>query len=281
MKTKSINKLITNSILSGVLALGVGTTSAFANETTQPSTTGAIPAATVTATEQSTLSVLPADYFYLFKTIVIKIEIALTDDEVKQAKLHAVITQERIKRAEVLITEGKTELAVETLQQAWVEQDQEIEEASDASEEELKDHLRHNIEALTLALEKVKNPKAKAALARNIEKSKAKLSVAIEEPDETDEQKTEVTEIKVQLQAKPVKSEESEDDDDEKAEDGQENDDKDSDDRDEDSKAIHEKLKTERKAAHEKYKQEKKDAHEQAKQERKGTHENGKEDHKH
>ncbi|KIL34211.1 hypothetical protein SD71_21390 [Cohnella kolymensis] len=292
MKPKSI-KLITNTILSAVLAMGIGTTSAFANETqtaahesTAPApVTGSTESSVTTTAPQSNLSELPADFFYLFKTIVIKIEIVLTDDQVKQAKLHSVITQERIKRAEVLIIKGKTDLAVETLQQSVAEQDQEIEESlqSDENEsnEEIQDQLRHNIEALTIVMAKVKNPKAKAALAKNIKKSKAKLLIIIEQPGEPEEQKTGLTEVEVQLQAKPVKTEQVENDDDQKRfEDEDKNDDEDSGDKDEDRKAMQEKMKSERKAAQEQYKHDRKMAHEQSKKERKESHEKSKGDNK-
>lgn len=290
MKPKSI-KLITNTILSAVLAMGIGTTSAFANETQTAApestaaapVTGSIGTSVTTTTQDSALSELPADFFYVFKTIVIKIEIALTDDQVKQAKLHSVITQERIKRAEVLIIEGKTDLAVETLQQSVAEQDQEIEESlqSDKNEnsDEIQKQLRDHIEALTIVMAKVKNPKAKAALAKNINKSKAKLLITIGQPVEPAAPTTGVTKVEVQLQAKPVKTEEIEaddendDDDHEQYKDEDENDDEDSDDKDEARKAIHEKMKSERKAAHEQYKHDRKISHEQSKKEHKETHE--------
>lgn len=291
MKPTSMNKLIVNSVLSGVLALGIGTTSVFANESqTTPTETRAVtvsPAAPVTATEQdSTLLIMPGDFFYLLKTVVVKIEIAFTDDDIKQAKLLALFTQDRIKKAEDLLAEGKTSVAVVTLQKALADQNRAIaedneidEEQIDVSEkEEITVNLRHNIEALTRAMEKVKNPVAKAALARNIEKSMAKLSQRVGEPKHSEDEDEELDEANVQsksdvtleIEVELEKPESKHDDDD---------DDRESD-RDEHHKAVHEQLKKEWKIAHEKAKYERKIAHEKSKHERKAGDEKGKEHHK-
>lgn len=155
-------------------------------------------------------SLLPGDFFYFAKQALEKIQLILTFDDVKEAKLLADFATERLAEAEALFLEGKEEEALEMLKAALdnlsvaeetvnPDEDTEIEEIvidseestnesddsnqeviendEDAKEtEEVEKQISQNIIALTAAMEKVKNPVAKAALQKNIEKSYAKLA---------------------------------------------------------------------------------------------------------
>ncbi|WP_379969703.1 DUF5667 domain-containing protein [Ectobacillus sp. sgz5001026] len=72
---------------------------------------------------------------------------------------------------------------------------------------EVQVHIGHNIEALAAVLDKVKNPQAKEAIAKNIEKSFTKLAAKIEKLKETQTaQQTENTNLQVvgETQAAPA-----------------------------------------------------------------------------
>ncbi|TJY43426.1 hypothetical protein E5161_05950 [Cohnella pontilimi] len=260
MKRRPIDKVILNGMLSGVLAMGIGTGSAFANgtQTTEPA---ASPAPVTVSQADAQKLILPGDFFYFLKTFVEKVEIVITTDDVQQAKLLKLITQKRIREADVLFERNEPNLAVVTLHRALDDQEQVMEDDQEDAEssvhQELADHYRSNLEALTFVLEKVKNPQAKAALARNIEKTKAKLAlvtITVEKPGVVP-----ATSVGVQVDIKPARTTNAAVD--------MEDDDHD-DDKDSAEKALHEKLKQERKAAQEKAKQERKAAKEKAKQER-------------
>ncbi len=170
-------------------------------------------------------SLVPGDLFYFVKIAFEKIQLAFTVDDVKEAKLLAKFSAERLAEAEALFAEGNDDEALETIKKALeylegsegqlseeeteetdsdgqgvVEEDKatseedgtadddntavedenaEGEETADNTDkegtEEVKQLISQNIIALTAAMEKVKNPTAKAALKKNIEKSYAKL----------------------------------------------------------------------------------------------------------
>ncbi|PLS14617.1 hypothetical protein CVD28_27295 [Bacillus sp. M6-12] len=154
---------------------------------------------------------LPGDFFYFTKAALEKIKLALTFDKEKEAKLLASYASERIAEAEALFAAGKEEEALEAIKKAAafiynageiVEEgsDKEAENKNqdsteektekstedktitddkateDSKLEEVENKLSQNIIALKAAMEKVKNPAAKAALKKNIEKSYAKLA---------------------------------------------------------------------------------------------------------
>ncbi len=214
---------------------------------------------------QESPSLVPGDFFYFMKILLEKIQLALTFDDIKEARLIAEYAAERLAEAEVLFAKGDEEAALETMTKAIeymenadnvvVEQptEEKVDEQDDlidieldveviandaaASEEEkeaeveIENIVSQNIVALTAALEKVKNPKAKAALQKNIDKSYAKLAKKLEkqkktaekiikkesaiiEPIEVDEQAV-VTEdineeVKVTLPVTPLKHEQRE-----------------------------------------------------------------------
>lgn len=172
--------------------------------------------------EEATPTLLPGDFFYFVKTTLEKIKLALTIDDVEEAKLLATYSAERLAEAEALFASGEQDKALEAIKNALDylenadkntvddgrhEAEEEIESSikdpieleetateedesteKDDSTEEVEKIISQNIIALTAALEKVKNPVAKAALQRNIEKSYAKLEKKIAKYKDVDEE---------------------------------------------------------------------------------------------
>lgn len=157
---------------------------------------------------------LPGDFFYFAKTLTEKIQLALTFDDVEKAKLLSQFANERIAEANALMEAGDTEGAIALLNQALESQelaldyteevlpDDQISQADDnipievepgdgsssvddreagldegAKEvrEDIETQFSKNLAALLMAMEKVENPKAKAALAKNVEKAYVRM----------------------------------------------------------------------------------------------------------
>jgi hypothetical protein len=170
-------------------------------------------------------SLVPGDFFYFTKILLEKIQLALTVDDIKEARLIAEYAAERLAEAEVLFAEGDEEAALETMTSAieymenaddvvleptteepseeqtdviYEELEVEVIDNDDASskeetvveEDEIEALVSQNIIALTAALDKVKNPKAKAALQKNIDKSYTKLAKKIEKQIKKEEKQT-------------------------------------------------------------------------------------------
>jgi hypothetical protein len=174
-----------------------------------------------TSESKETPSLLPGDFFYFAKIALEKIQLALTFDDVKQAKLLAGFASERLAEAQALFASGDQDRALKTINEALEDMknaetsvdtqktaasstkqedvnnqttnsnqikaddeksvkdnDQSNSEINKDDQESLavKQTINQNIAALTVALNKVKNPVAKAALQRNIEKRYAKLA---------------------------------------------------------------------------------------------------------
>ena len=172
-----------------------------------------MPAETSSESEKiETPSLVPGDFFYFTKILLEKIQLALTFDDVKEARL---ISQNMLpnglQRRSGLFADGNEEAALETMTAAIehmenadaIVEEQHAENQDDtmlmtgALEEvveddglgEVKSALSQNIIALTAAMEKVKNPKAKAALQKNIDKSYAKLAKKLEKLEEKQQKK--------------------------------------------------------------------------------------------
>jgi hypothetical protein len=174
-------------------------------------------AAEQTTDKQETPSLLPGDFFYFAKIALEKIKLALTFDDVKEAKLLAKDASERLAEAESLFAAGDEKAALEVIKEALAamnnanrlvdEKEKTTDEVTTVNEQssddqvtpddvateepqkadedgaevkEVKTALSQNIIALTAAMEKVQNPVAKAALQKNIDKSKAKLAKKLE-----------------------------------------------------------------------------------------------------
>jgi hypothetical protein len=146
-------------------------------------------------TEVKTSPLLPGDFFYFLEEMTEKIQLALTFNDIEKAKLLAQFAQERITEAESLLAKGEEELAKEVLEKALEQQElamdtyetqqktdnkqtngketpEEPTVQEDSIRQQLEEKLSRNIAALQAALEKIENPKAKEALAKNIAKAK-------------------------------------------------------------------------------------------------------------
>ncbi|WP_142301041.1 DUF5667 domain-containing protein [Bacillus sp. 7884-1] len=202
---KSVNK-ITKGALAIILASTVVFPGAnvFADETTSET-------AIIDLQEDSnsdsdkveTPSLLPGDFFYFSKILIEKIRLALTIDDIKEAKLIADYATERLEEAEALFVDGNEEAALETMKKAienMESADDQVTAVDDGASDEIveenkeigdvKEVLSQNIIALTAAMEKVKNPVAKAALQKNIEKRYAKVSKKMEKWEKKNEKMT-------------------------------------------------------------------------------------------
>jgi Domain of unknown function (DUF5667) len=137
LEVKSLKKLTNhkelNKIAKGALAIVLAgsftfsATNAFAdgNDQTANQTTGQ---QTTTTTQsdvsvnsidkQETPSLLPGDFFYFAKIVFEKIQLALTFDNVKEAKLFAANASERLAEAHALFSSGDQQKAVDTLKSA-------------------------------------------------------------------------------------------------------------------------------------------------------------------
>jgi hypothetical protein len=149
-------------------------------------------------------SLLPGDFFYFSKILVEKIRLALTIDDVKEANLIAEFAAERLSEAEALFADGNEEAALETMKKAIdnieiaddhvtnLEESASGEVVEDDTElNQTKAAVSQNIIALTAAMEKVKNPVAKASLQKNIQKSYAKLAKKMEKREKKQQKITE------------------------------------------------------------------------------------------
>ncbi len=68
-----------------------------------------------------TPSLLPGDFFYFSKILLEKIQLALTIDDVKEAKLIAEYAGERLSEAKALFADGNEEAAVEMMKKKhWI-----------------------------------------------------------------------------------------------------------------------------------------------------------------
>jgi len=126
MNRKRIAHVALSTFLAGTLTFGAGATNVFADATPAPTATAA-PTSTpqqatgAAAENQSTAQtyvLVPGDFFYFVKSHMEQIKLALTTDNVIKAHLLAEFAQERIKEANILSAKGKTELSVQSLQNA-------------------------------------------------------------------------------------------------------------------------------------------------------------------
>lgn len=284
--TTKLNKVMLNGVLSCVLAMGIGTTAAYADgndaSTTTSATTDPVAVQTDSENEQALTwtANTPEDLIRALITLAEKIQIVFTVDDTEKAKLLDSLTQAKIEEANGQLESGNTDLAANTLNNAIADQslaiqvtgvvtpktDDEANEADSGDKDEadrkaaIAEHIRHNIEALTNAMNKVQNPTAKAALEKNIQKSLDKLSQKLDALQATDGQQSQVQATATQP-ASTVKSEDNQAQ--TKIEVKNANDDADEEDADnnDDQKEAREKQKEILKAEHEKEKADKKEAH--------------------
>lgn len=180
---------------------------------------------------------LPGDFFYFAKTALEKIQLILTFDDVKEAKLLAEFATERLAEAEALFSAGQEEEALAVMEEALENlsvAEETVSENTDATEEtteeevdsteateedvdatieiiendeevveeteEVEKQIAQNIISLKANMEKVKNPVAKAALEKNIKKSYAKLAEKMAKLEEkaSEEESENVTTIETE-----------------------------------------------------------------------------------
>jgi colicin import membrane protein len=196
-KRKSIYRVLSSGALAAIVAFSFSGSPTFASTGTTMQTSTA---KQVNANTEAP-SLLPGDFFYFVKTMMEKMELALTFNDVEKAKLLAEFTENRINEAKALLEKGETQSAREVLEKALQQQeealktyeksqkedrkdteqkDKETATNIDALRKQLEEKFSKNILALQAALEKVKNPRAKEVLARNIEKAKEKLEAKME-----------------------------------------------------------------------------------------------------
>lgn len=155
------------------------------------------------STQTETPSVIPGDFFYFAKIAFEKIKLAVTFDNSKEAELMATYASERLAEAGALYGEGKEAEALKVIQAAieyiessqsivdetnpaeTIDQDSKVDDVTTTTDEntaqdsnatvgeasdeqnsntEVEDTLRHNITALSAAMEHVGNDKARASL---------------------------------------------------------------------------------------------------------------------
>ncbi|CAH1202292.1 hypothetical protein PAECIP111891_02121 [Paenibacillus allorhizoplanae] len=127
-------KFLKKSAMLSILVFSVGTSSVFASEmsTPTPSSTPASVSVTQNMTETTT-SLLPGDFFYFVKTMYENIRLALTVNDVKEARLLAAFAKERLAEANALLAKGKTDEASLTLQKSLEIQQNAIQKTEQAS----------------------------------------------------------------------------------------------------------------------------------------------------
>lgn len=196
-KRFSLPRVLSTGALAAAVALAPYSPAAFASTGAEGQTNGSTAAETGVSVNNDAPAVLPGDFFYFFKTMMEKIELALTFDDAEKAKRLAEFAEERLAEAKALLDQGDIEQAKEVLANALKQQEaawdvyegtkQTDEQNGETAEtdietlrQQLEEKFSQNITALQAALERVKNPRAKEVLARNIEKAKQKLEAKIE-----------------------------------------------------------------------------------------------------
>lgn len=147
-KESKWSSLLSKSALVSVLAFSVGTGSIFASEITTTTTPSSNPASisvtqntTVSSQEGTTLNesktetpdLLPGNFFYFVKTIYENIRLALTVNDVKEAKLLTAFAQERLAEANAFLAQGKTEEAKQSLQKSLESQQSAVQKADQST----------------------------------------------------------------------------------------------------------------------------------------------------
>lgn len=100
---------------------------------TQDASTSPQAVTTSTESETETPDLLPGDFFYFIKIIYENIQMALTVNDVKEARLLVGFAQERLAEANALLAEGKIEEAKLSLQKSLETQQNAVEKTAEAS----------------------------------------------------------------------------------------------------------------------------------------------------
>jgi hypothetical protein len=134
-KRKSIYRVLSSGALAAMVAFSFSSSPTFASTgtTAQTSTMNQVDA------NREAPSLLPGDFFYFIKTMMEKIELALTFNDVEKAKLLAEFTENRIDEAKTLLEKGETQLAKEVLKKALQQQEEALKTYEKSKKEDQKD----------------------------------------------------------------------------------------------------------------------------------------------
>ncbi|WP_261305231.1 DUF5667 domain-containing protein [Paenibacillus andongensis] len=139
--------LLTKSAMLSVLVFSIGTSSVLASEISTP-TPSSTPASvnvtkdtaassqagiTLNESKTETSNLLPGDFFYFVKTMYENIRLALTINDIKEARLLAAFAQERLAEANALLAKGKTNEANLSLQKSLETQQNAVQKTDQAS----------------------------------------------------------------------------------------------------------------------------------------------------
>lgn len=142
------NNLLAKSAMLSILVFSTGTGSVLASEittTTTPSpnstsvsvtqNTSTISQAgtTLNDSETETPDLLPGDFFYFVKTMYENIRLALTVNDVKEARLLTAFAQERLEEANALLAKGKSNEASLSLQKSLETQQSAVQKTDQAT----------------------------------------------------------------------------------------------------------------------------------------------------
>lgn len=139
--------LFSKSAMLSILVFSVGTSSVLASEISTPTpsstaasvnvtqdTTASLQASmTLNESETETPNLIPGDFFYFVKTMYENIQLALTVNDVKEARMLAAFAQERLAEANALLAKGKTNEANLSLQKSLETQQNAIQKTEQAS----------------------------------------------------------------------------------------------------------------------------------------------------
>lgn len=143
------------------------------NVTTTNGTSGNDVGNTTNGTGSTSPVAYPAIYLAFVTQVTQSISIALASNDTDKAKLLVQFGIDNINKANELIAEGNTDAATTLLTSALSQQDLAVDAGSqsgDTTATEVKGAVAGNLEALAHALQHVSNPRAQAALRKNIEK---------------------------------------------------------------------------------------------------------------
>lgn len=142
-KESKWSKILAKSALVSILAFSVGTGSVLASDNlttssdvsvTQNTAASLQADTTLNESETETPDLLPGEFFYFVKTIYENIQMALTVNDVKEARLLTAFAQERLAESNALFTQGKLEEAKLYLQKSLETQQSAVQKADQASD---------------------------------------------------------------------------------------------------------------------------------------------------
>lgn len=142
------SNLLAKSVMASIIVFSAGTGSVLASEITTTTTPSSNPASvsvtqntdsasqtgtTLNESETDTPDLLPGDFFYFVKTMYENIRLALTVNDVKEARLLTAFAQDRLEEANALLAQGKTKEANLSLQKSLETQQSAVQKTDQAS----------------------------------------------------------------------------------------------------------------------------------------------------